>query len=134
MQPAVSGRGRLALASSSLWCVRIGHQTVIVTLHQYRDGDAKTTVESGERVVDQDTEEYFHADELGPDEGWNQFEHGDRVIQRRTVTYDGVTEVSHPEGLEESGDLPGTSVQLVVDGRNEFVDGVRVVEVAEAPA
>jgi hypothetical protein len=107
---------------------------VIVTLHQYRDGDAKTTVESGERVVDQDTEGYFDADEIGPDEGWNQFEHGDRVIQRRTVTYDGVTEVSHPEGLEESGDLPGTSVQLVVDGRNEFVDGVRVVEVVEAPA
>jgi hypothetical protein len=107
---------------------------VIVTLHQYRTGDAKTTVESGERVVDQDTEEYFDADELGPDEGWNQFEHGDRIIQRRAVTYDGVTEVSRPEEIDESGDLPGTSVQLVVDGQNEFVDSARIVEVVEMPA
>jgi hypothetical protein len=107
---------------------------VIVHLHQYRDGDAKTTVESGDEVVSQDTQEYFDTDELGPDEGWNQFEHGDRIIQRRGVTYEGVTEISMPEELEESGDVPGLDIQLIVDGTNEFVENARIVEVTDATA
>jgi hypothetical protein len=119
---------------------------VIVTLHQYRAGDAKTTVESGERVVDQEPGAYFDTDALGPDEGWNQFADGDRILQRRVVTYEGVTELSVPEGvdidLDRDGDgdgdapddLPGATVQLVADGETAFVDGAQVVEVVDAPA
>ncbi|AUV81637.1 hypothetical protein C2R22_08195 [Salinigranum rubrum] len=107
---------------------------MIVHVHQYRDGDAKTTVEQGDEVVSQDTQEYFDKDELGPDEGWTQFEYGDRVIQRRGVTYDDVTSVSLPEELgEEGGDLPGTDVQFIVEGGNEFVENVRIVEITEDP-
>jgi hypothetical protein len=113
---------------------RTNRTAVIVHVHQYRDGDAKTTVEEGGEVVSQDTQEYFAADELGPDEGWNQFEHGDRVIQRRGVTYEGVTSVSLPEELGEGDDLPGMDVQLVVEGGNEFVENARVVEVTESPS
>lgn len=109
---------------------------MIVHLHQYREGDAKQTVESGDEVVSQDTQEYFDQDELGPDEGWNQFEHGDRIIQRRGVTYDSVTEISVPEDLGDSDDsdgLPGLDIQLVIDGGNEFVENARIVEVTESP-
>lgn len=105
---------------------------MIVHLHQFRDGDAKTTVEHGEDVVGRDTQEYFDERDLGPDEGWCQFEYRDRIIQRRELTYDDVTNVSLPEDSgEERVDLPGMDVQLIVDGGNEFVENARIVEVVE---
>jgi hypothetical protein len=134
----VPGTGsRLALASNSPWAFPAERAAVIGHVHQYRAGDAKKTVDCGDQAVGRDTREYFDQDELGHDGGWNQFEHDDRIIQRRGVTYDSVTEISVPEELgdpDDSDNLPGLNVQLISDGGNEFVENVRVVEVTESPA
>lgn len=91
-------------ASTSHSLSPVERVVVIVHVHQYREGDAKQTVESGDEVVNQDTRGYVDQDGLGPDEGRNQFEHDDRITQRRGVVYDGVTEFSVPVELCDSDD------------------------------
>jgi hypothetical protein len=104
---------------------------VLVYLHQYRDADAKETVREGEEVVDQDAGEYFDKDELGPEGEWERISFGDRTIQRRGRTYENVSSISVPQDVEEPREIPGVTVQLVIEGEQEFVEGAEVVDVKD---
>lgn len=104
---------------------------MLVYLHQYRDTDTKETVRDGEEVVDQDSNEYFDKDELGPEDEWERVEFGDRVIQRRGTTYENVSSLSVPQDIESPRDTPGVTIQLVVDGEQEFVEDAEIVEVTD---
>ena len=103
---------------------------MLVYLHRYRETDATETVEEGTEVVDTSPEEYFDEDDVGPDE-WERVEYGDRTIQRKPETYDNVTAVSVPADVEEPSDLPGTDIQLRLDGREEFVQQAAIIEVTD---
>ncbi|MFC6724076.1 hypothetical protein ACFQE1_06745 [Halobium palmae] len=104
---------------------------MLVYLHQYRETDAKETVRDGEDVVDQDPSDYFDKDDLGPDGEWERVTYGDRVIQRRGTTYENVSSLSVPQDVESPREMPGVTIQLVVDGQQEFVEGAEVIEVTD---
>ena len=101
---------------------------MLVYLHRYREPDTNETVRDGTHVADESSEEYFDADDVPGDE-WERIEYGDRVLQRRAVEYENVTELSVPRSVEEPSDLPGADVQIVHDGGNEFVENAQIIEV-----
>jgi hypothetical protein len=99
---------------------------VLVYLHQYREDDANETVRSDAEVAPEiDETEYFGVDDLTLDE-WERVERDDRVLQRRTLTYEGVTAVSVPQ--DDSSDLPGRTLQLRTESETEYVDDAVLVE------
>ncbi|MFC4356326.1 hypothetical protein ACFO0N_00015 [Halobium salinum] len=104
---------------------------MLVYLHQYRDTDAKETVRDGEDETTQNTEEYFDKDELGPEGEWERVSFGDRVVQRRSRSFENVSSLSVPTDVEEPRDLPGVTVQIVIDGEQEFVEGAEIIEVTD---
>ena len=104
---------------------------MLVYLHQYRDTDTKETVRDGEDVVDQNPNEYFDKDELGPDGEWERVSFGDRTIQRRGTTYENVSSISVPQDVEAPRDLPGVTIQLLIDGEQEFVEDAEIIEVTD---
>ena len=104
---------------------------MLVELHQYREADTTDSVrDDGDVSPDRDDEDYLGID--APGEEWKRTQYGDRTIQYRAVTRDGVTDVSLPS-LEdrEPGDLPGLTIQLIVDGENEFIEAAEVIEVTD---
>ncbi|WP_255170475.1 hypothetical protein [Natrononativus amylolyticus] len=107
---------------------------MLVHVHQYRHDDAKETVRSGGDVdPDHDTEEYFDADDLAADEGWERTTYDGQTILRRAVSYDDVAAISVPQrDLEEtSDDLPGEDLQLRRGGGIETLERTRIVEVID---
>ncbi len=100
-----------------------------VYLHQYREPDTESGEAMGEGT-DTSSEEYFDTDDVTPDE-WEHIEYGDRMLQRRAVEFHDVTELSVPRSVEEPSDLPGADIQLVIEGGNEFVENVQVIEVMD---
>lgn len=104
---------------------------MLVHLHQYREDDAKETVRSeGDVDPEMDADDYFDADELEADQGWERISRGDETLLRRMVSYEKVAAVSLPqENLEETDDeLPGDDLQLRRGGDTEYVKRAVVVE------
>jgi hypothetical protein len=104
---------------------------MLVYLHQYREADTKETVREGKEVVDQDPGEYFDKDELGPEGEWEQVSFGDRTIQRRGRSYKNVSSVSVPQDVEKPHEIPGVTIQLVIEGEQEFVEGAEIIDVKD---
>lgn len=99
---------------------------MFVYLHQYREDDANETVRSDAEVDPEiDEQEYFNVDDLPLDE-WERVERDDRVLQRRTVTYENVTAVSVPQ--DGSDDLPGRTLQLRKNAGTEYAENAVLVE------
>lgn len=118
---------------------------MIVYLHQYRtyradeefksedDSDADAQIDTGEGgdPANQDSEEYFNKDELGPEEEWEKVSYGDRFLERRPLTYENVTRVSVPRDVEEPSDTPGETIQLNIDAETMYVEDAVLIELTD---
>lgn len=100
---------------------------MLVYLYQYRSGDAGHARESA--AVDHDSESYFDVDDLAVDE-WERIERDGTDLQRRARQFDEVTAVSVPEGAGDA-DLPGKTIQLRVDGGEEYVEHAELIEIQD---
>ncbi|MFP8957311.1 hypothetical protein ACLI4Y_11315 [Natrialbaceae archaeon A-CW3] len=115
---------------------------MLVHLQQYKHeevqfDDNRTTGRSQtEDSVDKDAQAYFGESVEKMDvETWETVEYEGDPIQRRDVTLTGVTSVSVPDRpLEGEGDapLPGSTVQVHVDGGIESLEQAVIVEVQDS--
>jgi hypothetical protein len=105
---------------------------MLVTLHQYKHeevqfDDNRTAGESQtEDSVDRDPEAYFGENPDLDAATWETIEHEDAPIQRREVTFDGVTAVSVSDDSDDS--LPGRTVQIRREGSIEQFEHSELVE------
>ncbi|SEQ93640.1 hypothetical protein [Natrinema salaciae] len=115
---------------------------MLVQFRQYKHeevqfDDNRTTGESQtEDAVNPEGEEYFGKDVAELDvETWETVEYEGDPIQRRSLTVDGVTAVSVPQdatdGDEDESGLPGTTVQLRMEGGIESFERAAIVEVQD---
>ena len=113
---------------------------MLVHLQQYKHeevqfDDNRTTGRSQtEDTVDKDSQEYFGKRVDAMDvETWETVEYEGDPIQRRDLTLTGVTSVSAPDRpLEGNSPLPGTTVQVRVDGGIESIEQAVIVEVQDS--
>jgi hypothetical protein len=111
---------------------------VLVHIYQYKHeevqfDDNRTTGESQtEDSVDKDTGEYFGDDVEIDAETWETVEYEGDPIQRRELTFDGVTSVSVSADLNsDDPGLPGETVQVIREGTVEEFDHSRLVEATD---
>jgi len=111
---------------------------MLVSIFEYREDDATDAVKSeGSVEPDRSAEDYFNADDLTADEGWERIEQGDRTLLRREIDIVEVTAISVPRDDEptepdehdrDQNNLPGKPIMLRKEGDEHYLSNAEIIE------